>query len=197
MGIVRRPSRPLPFPNARSLVTAPPRRASFYRPCGRRRARDPNPNPNPTLPNPNPNAVKLPKPKTHGWWRLGLRMQLTGGALLSHRVRLHAYAEEVTMLQRRHPVWRTSGATFNGSGCQRAHTRLENVHVRSSPRVAPLRLSLANQRRACLVRGRRQIPTRAHTPLRRAHTHPRTSDPGLNHYTPTRSVSCVSQRLAR
>ena len=74
-------------------------------------------------------------------------MQLTGGALLSHRVRLHAYAEEVTMLQRRHTVWRTSGATFNGSGCQRAHTRLENVHVREWHRM-PLRLSVAN-----LVRG--------------------------------------------
>jgi hypothetical protein len=28
-------------------------------------------------------------------------VQLTGGALLSHRARLHANAEEVTMLQRR------------------------------------------------------------------------------------------------
>ena len=37
----------------------------------------------------------------------------------------------------------------------------------------------------------------APTPLRRAHAHTRTSDPGLNPDTPTRSVSRVSQRLAR
>ena len=54
------------------------------------------------------------------WFATMQAVQLAGGALLSHRARLHAYAEEVTMLQR-NPVGRTSGATVNGSGCQRAH----------------------------------------------------------------------------
>ena len=74
-------------------------------------------------------------------------VQLSGGALLSHRARLHANAEEVTTMYAAEKVTTLqgahSGATVNGSGCQRAHTRLENVHVREWHRM-PLRLSVAN-----------------------------------------------------
>jgi hypothetical protein len=45
--------------------------------------------------------------------------------------------------------------------------------------------------------GHRSARKRTHAPLRRAHTHPRASDPGLNPDAPTRSVSRLSQRLAR